>query len=277
MAEGAPLALEGRPNNALLRSLATPDWEKLKPHLEPVDLEAGGTLYEVGDPLTWVYFPEIGLLSVISVMTSGAAIETSIVGREGGIGFVEALGSHKSHSRVIIQIPGKANRVAAIHYAKAFDGSATMREAVHRQVELLLAEARQAIACHSLHRVERRFARWMLECQDLSGGLTLLPLKQEFLAVMLGVQRTTVTTIAAQSQRDGLIRYRRGQVEIIDRPGLERAACECRATLQALRRELEPESVLAYADAIAAPPVTSPKDRRTLKSGSFSVVTQISS
>lgn len=259
MAEDKPLAGEGRPNNALLRSLATPDWARLKPHLEPIDLDAGGTLYEVGDPLTWVYFPEVGLLSVIAVMVSGAAIETSIVGREGGVGFVEALGSHKCHSRVIIQIPGKANRVAASRYAEAFDGSATMREAVHRQVELLLVEARQAIACHSLHRVERRFARWMLECQDVAGGLTLLPLKQEFLAVMLGVQRTTVTAIAAQAQKEGLIRYRRGQVEIIDRPGLEQAACECRATLQALRRELEPESVLAYADATAAPSVTDRK------------------
>ncbi len=232
------------PENALLRSLLPEDLQRLQPHLESVELVVGGVLYEMEDPVTWVYFPEIGLLSVITVMISGDAIETSIVGREGGVGFIEALGSETMFSRVIVQVPGKAFRVHARHYRAAFDASTGLRRAVHRQTELLQAESRQAIACHGLHTVEKRFNRWMLECQDLSGGLERLPLKQEFLAVMLGVSRPTVTTIAIAAQKLGLIRYSRGMVEIVDREGLEAGACECRATVQHLRQLLEPDSVL---------------------------------
>ncbi len=232
-------------DNALLRSLSAGDMDRLRPHLELVELRTGAVLYEMEDPIDWVYLPEVGLLSVITVMASGAAIETSIVGREGGVGFIEALGSGKNFSRVIVQVPGKAFRVHARHYCDAFNASAAMRGAVHRQIELLQAESRQAIACHGLHRVGPRFNRWMLECQDLAGGMKTMPLKQEFLAVMLGVSRTTVTKIALAAQKRGLIRYVRGSVEIVDRQGLEDGACECRQTVQYLRRELEPDSVLA--------------------------------
>ncbi|HEY9212142.1 MAG TPA: Crp/Fnr family transcriptional regulator [Ancylobacter sp.] len=187
---------------------------------------------------------EVGLLSLITVMASGAALETSIVGREGGVGFIEALGSGTIYSRVIVQIPGKAYRVKAATYLKAFGSSAATRNAVHRQVELLQAESRQAIACPGLHNVREQFNRWLLECQDLSGGLADMPLKQEFLAVMLGVSRTAITRIAMATQRRGLIRYSRGWVTILDRKGLEAGACECRASLQYLRRKLKPEGVL---------------------------------
>jgi CRP-like cAMP-binding protein len=232
------------PDNALLRSLSKSDLEKLKPHLQLVDLKVGATLYEMEDPVEWIYLPEIGLLSLIMVMASGAAIETSIVGREGGVGFVEALGSGVMFSRVIVQVPGQAYRLHARPYRDAFNSSSAMREAVHRQIELLQAEARQAIACHGLHKVHPRFNRWLLECQDLAGGMKVMPLKQEFLAVMLGVSRTTVTRIALEAQKHGLLKYVRGSVEILDRVGLEKGACECRASVQHLRRKLEPESVL---------------------------------
>lgn len=235
------------PDNALLRSLSKKDLEELRPHLELVDLTVGQVLYEMEDPIDWVYLPEVGLLSLITVMVSGAALETSIVGREGGVGFVEALGSGTMYSRVIVQIPGKAYRLRAVAYRRAFDDSVPMRKAVHRQVELLQAESRQAIACHGLHKVKERFNRWLLECQDLSGGLDDMPLKQEFLAVMLGVSRTAITRIAMAAQRQGLIRYTRGSVKILDRKGLETGACECRASVQHLRRQLEPDSVLGRA------------------------------
>jgi CRP-like cAMP-binding protein len=232
------------PDNALLRSLSKADLEELEPHLKLVDLKTGTTLYEMEDPVEWVYLPEVGLLSLITVMASGTAIETSIVGREGAVGFIEALGSGKIFSRVIVQVPGNAYKLHARPYLEAFDSSSTMRKAVHRQIELLQAEARQAIACHGLHKVHPRFNRWLLECQDLAGGMPVMPLKQEFLAVMLGVSRTTVTRIALEAQKRGLLKYIRGSVEILDREGLERGACECRASVQQLRRELEPESVL---------------------------------
>ena len=196
------------------------------------------------DSVEWVYLPEHGLLSLIMVMASGAGIETSIVGREGGVGFIEALGSEKIFTRVIVQVPGSAYRVRAKPYREAFHSSASMRSAVHRQVELLQAESRQAIACHSLHQVKPRFNRWILECQDRAGDIRVMPLKQEFLAVMLGVSRTTVTRIAHDAQKRGLLKYVRGSVEILDRAGLEKGACECRASVQHLRGLLEPESAI---------------------------------
>jgi len=238
---------EFSPDNALLRSLSKKDLDQLRPQLELVELAIGQVLYEMEDPIDWVYLPEVGLLSLITVMVSGTALETSIVGREGGVGFVEALGSGTMYSRVIVQIPGKAYRVRAVAYRRAFNDSAAMRNAVHRQVELLQAESRQAIACHGLHPVKARFNRWLLECQDLSGGLEDMPLKQEFLSVMLGVSRTAITRIAMAAQRQGLIRYARGSVKILDRQGLEKGACECRASVLHLRQQLEPDSVLGKA------------------------------
>jgi CRP-like cAMP-binding protein len=246
------------PCNALLRSLSMADLDALEPDLKLFDLKTGATLYEMEDPVDWVYLPEIGLLSLITVLESGTALETSIVGREGGVGFIEALGSGTMFTRVIVQVPGQAYRVHAKAYHKAFDASATMRKAVHQQIELLQAESRQAIACHGVHAVKPRFNRWLLECQDLAGGMKRMPLKQEFLAVMLGVSRTTVTRIAMDAQKRGLLKYTRGSVEIIDRAGMEKGACECRASVQHLRRMLEPDSVL-----VAAPetPGETPKSR----------------
>ena len=113
------------PDNALLRSLSNADLKTLEPHLQLVDLKTGATLYEMEDPVERVYLPEVGLLSLITVMASGAAIETSIVGREGGVGFIEALGSGTIFSRVIVQAPGKAHRVHAKPYRGAFDSSTT--------------------------------------------------------------------------------------------------------------------------------------------------------
>jgi CRP-like cAMP-binding protein len=235
------------PKNALLQSLLPGDFDRLRPHLELVDLRIGCVLYEMEDRVDWVFFPQTGLLSLITVMATGDAIETSIVGREGGVTFIEALGSGKMFTRVIVQIPGKAFRVQGRHYREAFGSSISMRSAVHRQTELLQAQSRQAIACHVLHTVEKRFNRWLLECQDLSGGMTVLPLKHDFLAVMLGVSRSTVTKIAIAAQLKGLIRYVRGSLTIVDREGLEKGSCECRASVQYLRSQLEPESHLGRA------------------------------
>jgi CRP-like cAMP-binding protein len=235
------------PHNEMLRSLAPEDLATLRPHLEMVTLRLAGVIYEMDDPARWVYFPEAGLLSLITVMISGDAIETSIVGREGAVGFIEALGSGVMFSRVMVQIPGRALRVDARHYREAFDGSRALRRAIHIRTELLNAESRQAIACHGLHKIGPRFNRWLLECQDLAGGPSILPLRQDFLAVMLGVTRPSVSQVANAAQKLGLIKYARGLVEILDREGLERGACECRASVQRLRQRLEPGSPLVRA------------------------------
>lgn len=240
-----------RPANALLRSLSDEDWRELGPYLQRLDLQLGATLYETEDVVRWVIFPEVGLLSVITIMASGVEIETSVVGREGSVGFVEALGSGRLQSRLIVQVPGHAYRLSPSVFRDLFRKSPAMQQAVQQQVELLLAEARQAIACHTVHKLEARFSRWLLECADLAGAGETLPLTQTFLAAMLAVQRTTVSTVANDFQARGLIQYQRGSLVLLDRPGLEACACECRATLQHLRSQLAPET-FAYAPIVKA-------------------------
>jgi CRP-like cAMP-binding protein len=225
--------------NHLLLALAADDFQHLAGHARTADLENGAVLYEAGGQVERVWFPETGLISLMSVMLSGDMIETSVVGLEGGLGFIEAAGGGVIFSRAIVQVPGRFIYVPATAYRAAFDTSAGLRKVVQDHIELLITEARQAMACIALHKVEQRLAWWFLETQDRIGGARELPLTQEFLAVMLGVQRTTVTLVASQLQDEGLIRYSRGRITVLDRPGLERRACECYATTQHFRRRIE--------------------------------------
>ena len=228
-----------RPANHLLRSLAQSDFDRLAPHLRGVELPAGKVLYEPEDPVDTVWFPETGAISVITVMISGDTAETGMVGCEGAVGFTEASGGGVMYSRALVQAPGRFLRTPASAYRSAYEASATLREAVQEHTELLLAEARQLVGCHARHRVERRLAWLLLEAQDRIGGSEHLPLTQTFLADMLAVQRTTVTPIAVKLQEAGLIHYGRGSIEVVDRPGLERAACECYATTRMFRRQIK--------------------------------------
>jgi CRP-like cAMP-binding protein len=228
-----------RPGNLLLRSLAQSDLDRLARDLRGVDVPAGKVLYEPEDPVDTVWFPETGAISIITVMVSGDTAETGMVGCEGAVGFTEASGGGVMYSRALVQAPGRFLRAPAGAYRSAYEASATLRAAVQEHTELLLGEARQLVGCHARHRVERRLAWLLLEAQDRIGGSEHLPLTQSFLADMLAVQRTTVTPIAVKLQEAGLIHYRRGSIEILDRKGLEQAACECYATTQMFRRRIE--------------------------------------
>ncbi|MDO9335153.1 MAG: Crp/Fnr family transcriptional regulator [Caulobacter sp.] len=212
--------------NSLLKSLSSPDLERLAPHLSRVERRSGVVLYEPEDAVDWVYFPESGLVSIISVMLSGEGVESGVIGREGGIGFVEAAGAGLIFSRAVVQIDLVAHRVPAAAYLRAFDASPAMRRAVASHIELTIAECRQTIACIAHHEARQRLAWWILECQDRT-GLDRLPLTQEFLSAMLAIQRTTVSAVAASLKSDGLIGYSRGTITVRDRAGLEAAACEC--------------------------------------------------
>jgi CRP-like cAMP-binding protein len=199
----------------------------------------GEVLYEPEDPVDWVYFPEQGLISLLSVMLSGTAVETAVVGSEGGVGFLEAVGAGVTFSRALVQVDLLVMRVPAKAYVAAFDASPSLRRTVSSHIELALAEARQTLACQTHHSHEQRLAWWLLECQDRTGGESRLPLKQDFLASMLGVQRSTVSQVASALKNDGLLDYNRGLIEILDRPGLEKRSCECYATNQHFRHLIE--------------------------------------
>ena len=226
-------------NNRLLRSLAPADHQALARHMRPMSFKQGVVLYEPHDRVDWVYFPEEGLVSLLSVMISGLAVETAVVGQEGGVGFLEAVGAGVTFSRALVQVDVLALRVPAQAYVEAFDASASLRRTVASHIELSLAEARQTLACQTHHSHQQRLAWWLLECQDRIGGSPDLPLKQDFLAAMLGVQRSTVSQVASALKADGLIDYTRGVIEIRDRAALEKRSCECYATNQHFRHLIE--------------------------------------
>ena len=198
----------------------------LFPQLIHVELEKGHLIADPGEPISTIYFPINTVISIMTMMRSGEAIESATIGREGAYGLAAAVLPRLAQSRAIIQVPGKALKanVAAVH--DLWSRSAALRSLIERHSDALFAHAAQSVACNALHAVEARFCRWLLACHDRI-DLDTVNLTQEFLADMLGVQRTTVTAVARSLQAKGLIRYRRGIVDIVDRAGLEASACEC--------------------------------------------------
>ena len=221
--------------NKLLASLEPQDLEALSQHLVAVSLEKGALLYEPGDEIDLIYFPHNAVVSLMTLMQSGEAIESATVGREGAVGFSAALFPRRSLSRIIVQVAGSASRIPAAQLHHACQHSPRLRLLIDRHAEALFAHAIQSVACNALHSVEARFCRWLLCCHDRIDS-DRVSLTQEFLADMLGVQRTTVTVVARTLQAAGLIRYSRGVVDVLDRAGLEAITCECYG---AVRRNYE--------------------------------------
>lgn len=220
-----------RPDNALLRALSDEDFARLRPQLQEVKLELGDVLYAPFDPVNFVCWPEAGLLSIVASTMDGQSVETSMIGREGASGLVEACGQGASYLTVLVQIEGRGWRATASACRELAEQSPAFRRMVWNYTEIMLAEARQSVVCQAMHSVEGRCARWLLESRDRSGVGDRLPLTQEYLAAMLGVQRTTVNPIAGALQRRGLIQYSRGRIDIVDGAGLEASACDCRRVL----------------------------------------------
>jgi CRP-like cAMP-binding protein len=214
--------------NRLLAGLPTEDLAQLIQHLEPVTLPKRQVLYEVGESLEHIYFIDEGLASVLTMMEDGTSSEVSMVGPEGLIGVSALLGGSLSAQHVVMQLPGRGHHIAASRCKSVFDQSPRVRSVLLRFIEDLLNLSSQTAGCNRLHSVEHRSARWLLMASDRVGS-NVLPLTQEFLAAMLGVRRSGVSETASELQRSGLIRYRRGEITIIDRAGLEKTACECYA------------------------------------------------
>lgn len=227
--------------NRLLSALPSEDRALLTPHLAQVDLDKGRMLYDPGDLVDQVYFPNDCVISLMTLMESGAAIESATIGREGALGLMAAVAPRQSLSRAIVQAPGSALRIAAGPLHDAWKRSMALRDLVDRHNEALFGHAIQSVACNALHAVEARFCRWLLSCHDRIDTNTV-NLTQEFLADMLGVQRTTVTAVAGSLQNKGLIRYRRGVVDILDRVGLEAMTCECYGAVRKGYERLLPAS-----------------------------------
>ncbi len=225
--------------NHLLAALPASDQDLLSRSLIDVDLERGRVLYEPGDRMDTLYFPHDGVISLMTLMENGAAIESATIGREGALGLTTAAAPRQALSRAVAQTPCRCARIGAARFREAWERSPTIRLMVERHTEALYAHAIQSVACNALHSVEARFSRWLLTCHDRISSNTVA-LTQEFLADMLGVQRTTVTAVARSLQARGYIRYRRGVVDILDRAGLESLACECYMTVRETYERLLP-------------------------------------
>jgi CRP-like cAMP-binding protein len=223
-------------DNHFLDRLEDRDIDELRPHLAEVTLDRNQLLEEAGRTVAFVYLPVDSILSVLTVMHDGSQVESRTIGREGGYGLLQALGSPISYERTLCQVSGRAWRAPLGELRRAADRSGGIRDAIVRHAQASLLQAAQSTACNTLHRAEQRLCRWLLLTQDRLGGSEVVPLTQEHLAIMLGVQRTTITAVASGLQERGVIAYARGKINILDRPALERCACEC---YEAIRKGAE--------------------------------------
>jgi CRP-like cAMP-binding protein len=227
-----------RPLNSFLRSLSDRSFAELHSQLTPVDLKLGAYLQHDGEKTEWVYFPETCLLSMIVANAAGEMVETSMAGREGAGGLLEACGSQLSSVECVVQVDGAALRAPSGFCRTLALEDPDFSASAWRMAEFQLLESRQSALCQATHTVERRLARWLLESVDRCGGREPLPMTQEFLAAMLGVQRSTVSMFASGLQRKNFINYRRGRIEIVNREGLEALACDCRRMTEQHRARL---------------------------------------
>jgi CRP-like cAMP-binding protein len=206
--------------------LAPSEAEWLTTQIEPVELDLGQVVAESNEPFRHVYFPETAVFSVISRMADGA-VEVGTVGSEGMVGIAVFLDTDACVNETVAQIPGAAGRIES---ARFVDGAATrpeLRRLLNRYTEAYLTQVAQTAACNRLHGIEARCARWLLMTHDRVGEAERFPLTQEYLAIMLGVRRSGVSLAAGALRDAGLIQYSRGAIRVVDRAGLEKAACEC--------------------------------------------------
>lgn len=217
--------------NQLLHRMSEADRLALAADLHLVTLAAGEILYEPDYPVEWVYFPDTAVLSVVTVMHDGRTVESDTVGYESVVGVLAALADAPAVSRTFVQIAGGAVRVSAVRLRQQSEHSPGLRRLLIRHAYANLAQAHQSAACNALHELEQRLCRWLLLSQDRTAS-TSVRLTQQYLATMLGVQRTSVTEALRVLADRGLIRRGRGSIEILDRPRLEALACECYETVQ---------------------------------------------
>jgi CRP-like cAMP-binding protein len=217
-------------DNLILQSLPGSVRADLEHHLTPVDLPQSLILQEAGHPVSQVYFPLSGMVSLVAVTPSGESIEAGIVGREGVVGGL-AVCDLTSFAQAVVQIEGDALRIGAPQFRSLCLEHRELRDSVDRYQAFILSQAQQNAACHALHSLEGRLCRWLLQSEDLIESKQI-DLTQEFLSYMLGVRRPTVSVAASELQKDGLIQYRRGTITIVDRPGLLKRSCQCYEVLR---------------------------------------------
>jgi len=219
-----------RGGNRLLSVLSPGDCADLRAQLQRVALTQGRTLHKAHAPIEYIYFPESGIVSLIKPMKDGAAIEVGVVGREGMIGTMLMLGADSSPLEAMVQMPGSALRLPAAMLPEIVTRYPAIDAAARRFSQALLAQIVQSAACNGRHTVQQRLARWLLMVHDRVDG-DELPLKHEFISLLLGIRRAGVSVAVSGFKALGLVATRHGRIVLLDRAGLEAASCECYRTM----------------------------------------------
>ncbi len=212
--------------NRFLASLPSSARAELEPHLEEAPLNTGAVLHSLGGSIDYVYFPHSGLISTIITMQSGRTAETGMTGRDGLLGSAVVLDVSDAIDQATVEIPGKAARIKTAQFIRAYRQCEPLRTIVNWYHAVMIAETQQSAACNALHNMEERLCRWILEAHDRT-GLEEPPLTQEFLANMLGVQRTSVSLVQHKLAAARLTATRRGMITIENMQGLRECSCEC--------------------------------------------------
>ena len=223
-------ALE-QPANNLLAALPPSDYERLVPHLKLVSLPTRQVIYEPGEPITQIYFPQHAVISIVTSMKDGSTVEVGIVSNEGMVGIPVILGGKTTTTKAFVQVAGAGMQIDADVLRTEFKRGGAIQNLLLRYVRGIYTELTQSCACNRLHTLEERLARWLLTVSDRLESEEF-PLTQEFIAQMLGVRRSGVTVAASTLSRAGMIRYQRGQINILNRKDLEATSCECYRVIQ---------------------------------------------
>ena len=229
-APGLPAQHSPRENH-LLDALDDTERERLFPHLSLVPMPLGAVLYESGDVLRHIYFPTDSIVSLLYVMQDGASAEIAVVGNEGAIGVALFMGGETTPSRAVVQSAGYAYRLTGERLKQEFNRHGHMAQVLLRYTQALITQMAQTAVCNRHHTVDQQLCRWLLLSLDRLPS-TQLKMTQELIANMLGVRREGVTHAAGRLQQQGVIRYRRGSITVLDRPKLEELCCECYAVVK---------------------------------------------
>jgi CRP-like cAMP-binding protein len=217
--------------NHLLAALPTAELGRWLPQLEWIDMPLGQVLYESGRTLTHVYFPTTAIVSLLYVMENGSSAEIAVVGNEGLVGISLFMGGDSTPSRAVVQSAGAGFRLKAALMKDEFDRAGPVMHLLLRYTQALITQMAQTAVCNRHHSLDQQLCRWLLLSLDRLSGSELV-MTQELIANMLGVRREGVTEAALKLQADGLIRYARGRISVLDRPGLEARTCECYAVVK---------------------------------------------
>ena len=212
--------------NLLLSALSREEYAPLRPHLAKVRLKQKSILQQPGVPITHVYFPLSGMISMLAILNSGDAIEIAAIGREGAVGARLGRRPEIAFAQAIVQLPGTALKIGIDKFQNAARSSPALVDLAACASEIMAVNLQQSAACNALHPLEARLARWLLHSRDRFDG-DELPLSHAFLSEMLGVRRTTVSLAAHTLQAAGVIHYQRGKIGIANRRGLQAISCDC--------------------------------------------------